>query len=437
MSSNSVRPWRDPGRARDRHRAQRRPHAPTNGSSLVIVNTGDRPIQIGSHLHLPDVNTALDFDRAAAHGFRLDIPSGTSVRFEPGRRAARSPPWRCGAPAVPGHPDQADRREAGALDGCRSRARTYAALYGPTAGDQVRLGDTDLWIEVEQDLTVGGEEAVFGGGKSIRESMAQGTAHHGPTARWTPSSPTRSSSTTGASSAPTSASGTAGSSRSAARQPRHRRRRAPGAADRARHRRHLRRGQDPHRRRHRPPRPPPLAVADRRGAGHRADHARRRRHRAVRGHQGDDGHAGRLAPGEDPPRRSTPTRSTCCCSARATRSAPRRLRGAGAGRRRRLQGARGLGLHPGRDRRRPARRRRVGPAGRAALRLAQRGRLRRTRRIARHRRPVDPRVPRRGRRRRARAGHHDLAGLPERAARARPTRPCRTPSTPSPSTSTC
>src|SRR3954451_22797132 len=51
----------------------------------------------------------------------------------------------------------------------------YAALYGPTVGDQVRLGDTDLWIEVEQDLTVGGEEAVFGGGKSIRESMAQGS----------------------------------------------------------------------------------------------------------------------------------------------------------------------------------------------------------------------------------------------------------------------
>lgn len=55
-----------------------------------------------------------------------------------------------------------------------SRAR-YAALYGPTTGDQVRLGDTDLWVEVEDDLTVGGEEAVFGGGKSIRESMAQGS----------------------------------------------------------------------------------------------------------------------------------------------------------------------------------------------------------------------------------------------------------------------
>ena len=52
----------------------------------------------------------------------------------------------------------------------------YAALYGPTTGDQVRLGDTDLWIEVEQDLTFGGEEAVFGGGKSIRESMAQSLA---------------------------------------------------------------------------------------------------------------------------------------------------------------------------------------------------------------------------------------------------------------------
>ncbi|MDZ5620043.1 urease subunit alpha [Nocardioides sp. HM23] len=55
-----------------------------------------------------------------------------------------------------------------------SRA-TYAALYGATAGDQVRLGDTALWVEVERDLTVGGDEAVFGGGKSIRESMAQGT----------------------------------------------------------------------------------------------------------------------------------------------------------------------------------------------------------------------------------------------------------------------
>jgi len=49
----------------------------------------------------------------------------------------------------------------------------YAALYGPTVGDQVRLGETDLWVEVEEDRTIGGDEAVFGGGKSIRESMLQ------------------------------------------------------------------------------------------------------------------------------------------------------------------------------------------------------------------------------------------------------------------------
>lgn len=51
----------------------------------------------------------------------------------------------------------------------------YAALYGPTTGDRIRLADTDLWIEVEEDRCFGGEEAVFGGGKSIRESMAQAT----------------------------------------------------------------------------------------------------------------------------------------------------------------------------------------------------------------------------------------------------------------------
>jgi urease subunit alpha len=51
----------------------------------------------------------------------------------------------------------------------------YAALYGPTVGDRLRLADTDLWLEVEEDRCVGGDEAVFGGGKTIRESMLQGT----------------------------------------------------------------------------------------------------------------------------------------------------------------------------------------------------------------------------------------------------------------------
>ncbi|MFF8612811.1 urease subunit alpha [Streptomyces sp. NPDC015350] len=58
----------------------------------------------------------------------------------------------------------------------RMTRAAYAALYGPTTGDRVRLADTDLWIEVEEDRCFGGDEAVFGGGKSIRESMAQSTA---------------------------------------------------------------------------------------------------------------------------------------------------------------------------------------------------------------------------------------------------------------------
>jgi len=58
--------------------------SPEERARLVIVNAGDRPIQVGSHVHLPDANSALEFDREAAWGFRLDIASGTSRRFEPG-----------------------------------------------------------------------------------------------------------------------------------------------------------------------------------------------------------------------------------------------------------------------------------------------------------------------------------------------------------------
>ncbi|MGE3876797.1 MAG: urease subunit beta [Parvibaculaceae bacterium] len=54
-------------------------------ASLRVVNTGDRPVQIGSHYHFFEVNKALDFDRAAAFGMRLDIAAGTAVRFEPGQ----------------------------------------------------------------------------------------------------------------------------------------------------------------------------------------------------------------------------------------------------------------------------------------------------------------------------------------------------------------
>ncbi|MBV9577253.1 MAG: urease subunit beta [Chloroflexi bacterium] len=54
--------------------------------TIDVLNTGDRPIQVGSHFHFHEVNTALQFDRSLAYGQRLDIPSGTAVRFEPGER---------------------------------------------------------------------------------------------------------------------------------------------------------------------------------------------------------------------------------------------------------------------------------------------------------------------------------------------------------------
>ena len=54
--------------------------------AMVVENTGDRPIQVGSHYHFAETNAALAFDRAAARGMRLNIPSGTAVRFEPGQQ---------------------------------------------------------------------------------------------------------------------------------------------------------------------------------------------------------------------------------------------------------------------------------------------------------------------------------------------------------------
>jgi urease beta subunit len=82
-------------------------------TSLVVVNTGDRPVQVGSHYHFAQANPALAFDRDAARGRRLDIPAGTAVRFEPGveRRVELVP--IAGARVVPGLTLPAP----GALDG--------------------------------------------------------------------------------------------------------------------------------------------------------------------------------------------------------------------------------------------------------------------------------------------------------------------------------
>ena len=65
------------------------------GIEVTVANTGDRPVQVGSHYHFAETNPALRFDRDAARGMRLDIPAGTAVRFEPGQeRSVRLVPYR-------------------------------------------------------------------------------------------------------------------------------------------------------------------------------------------------------------------------------------------------------------------------------------------------------------------------------------------------------
>jgi urease subunit alpha len=157
---------------------------PQAGSELVVLNTGDRPIQVGSHYHLAAANAALEMDRAAATGMRLAVPAGTSVRFEPGlERVVRVVPLG-GTRIVPGlrldapDPSAAAQGTVSAGRWTVERSR-YAALYGPTEGDRVRLADTNLLVEVTEDRCRGphgGDEAVFGGGKVIRESMGQARA---------------------------------------------------------------------------------------------------------------------------------------------------------------------------------------------------------------------------------------------------------------------
>jgi urease beta subunit len=70
---------------------------------IVIRNTGDRPIQVGSHYHFFEVNTSLEFDRRAAYGMRLDIPAGTAIRFEPGEEKEVPLVALGGARSVYGH----------------------------------------------------------------------------------------------------------------------------------------------------------------------------------------------------------------------------------------------------------------------------------------------------------------------------------------------
>lgn len=165
---------------------------------LKVTNKGDRPVQIGSHYHMIEANPLLEFDRIQAYGSRLDIPAGTAVRFEPGDSKTVTLVEIGGNQDIQG----GNRIASGVVDMGRvdeilnnlqkmgfahmscpaiteeisaatMERSAYAAMFGPTTGDLVRLGDTDLWIKVEKDFTIYGDECKFGGGKTLREGMGQ------------------------------------------------------------------------------------------------------------------------------------------------------------------------------------------------------------------------------------------------------------------------
>ncbi|KAI7777684.1 hypothetical protein LA080_003177 [Diaporthe eres] len=169
---------------------------------LRVTSRGDRPIQVGSHYHFTETNPQLDFDRSKAYGYRLDIAAGTSVRFEPGDTKTVTLVEIAGNRIIQGgngiakgvvsasrkdeivtklqqagfaHTPQPDADSSLSAEGFKMSRAAYAAMFGPTTGDIVRLGMTDLWIKVEKDFTVYGDECKFGGGKTLREGMGQAT----------------------------------------------------------------------------------------------------------------------------------------------------------------------------------------------------------------------------------------------------------------------
>ena len=166
---------------------------------LKVTSKGDRPIQVGSHYHFIETNPKLEFDRIKARGMRLDIAAGTSIRFEPGDsktvtlvEIAGEQTIRGGNALASGKIHDGDATKAilqklqdggflhveqptsdQALDPYTMDRESYIAMFGPTTGDKIRLGPTDLWIQVEKDMTVYGDECTFGGGKTIRDGMGQ------------------------------------------------------------------------------------------------------------------------------------------------------------------------------------------------------------------------------------------------------------------------
>lgn len=125
--------------------------------TIKVVNTGDRPIQIGSHYHFYEVNDALSFDREVTKGYRLNILSGTAVRFEPGQAREVELVAIAGKKEIYGFAGRVmgavDIKQTSQTSQKRIDRRIHAEHFGPTTGDKVRLADTDLWLEVEYDLT--------------------------------------------------------------------------------------------------------------------------------------------------------------------------------------------------------------------------------------------------------------------------------------------
>ncbi len=234
-------------------------------TTLVVANTGDRPIQVGSHYHFAETNPALQLRPrrrprpAAGHRrrHRRAVRAGAVARGDPG--------------AVPRQPHVYGFRGdvMGALM-TRITRRAYADMYGPTTGDRVRLADTELFIEVERDLTLYGEEVKFGGGKVIRDGMGQSQRSQAEGAVDTVITNALILDHWGIVKADVAIT----NGRIAA----HRQGRQPGRAarrdhhHRPRHRGHRRRGQDPHRRRRRRAHPLHLPAAGRGGAGVRHHH---------------------------------------------------------------------------------------------------------------------------------------------------------------------
>jgi urease len=162
------------------------------------------PFQVGSHFHFIETNPLLQFDRLRAYGYRLDIPAGTSVRFEPGDTKTVTlveiggyKKIRGGNSIAPGKVDLSRTeeiiqrlQEAGFshvpepagdmthIDPFSMSGEAYCRMFGPTTGDIIKLGATDLWVRVEKDFTSYGDECSFGGGKTLREGMGQASGRH-------------------------------------------------------------------------------------------------------------------------------------------------------------------------------------------------------------------------------------------------------------------